>query len=327
MELVALGAALGFCLIAGGIGFAGSYRAWLVAGDTKGVRAQLLFLAAAIALHALVFGVGGYGGGFVAPVGVALGVGAFVFGIGMQMASGCGSGTLSALGAGSARMRVVLPFFVAGAFWGSLDAPAWDERPAFSPLSLGDAWGWGPAALLQLSIVAALWRVLPKAASLPRRTVVAALALAAFAAACVPLAGHPWGITSAFALGGAKIAQMLGWDPALSAAWSQGWQADSLARPWWDNTTARLDVGLVLGAFVAARLVSPRPRFAAPDLRGFAFAALGGVLMGYGARISGGCNIGAFVGGVVSGSPHGWAWIVAALAGCRVGIALTPARR
>jgi uncharacterized protein len=327
MELVALGAALGFCLIAGGIGFAGSYRAWLTAGDTKGVRAQLLFLAAAIATHALVFGVGGYGGGFVAPIGIALGVGAFVFGIGMQMASGCGSGTLAALGAGSARMRVVLPFFVAGAFWGSLDAPAWDALPAFSPLSLGDEWGWSVSTAIQLLFVAVLWRILPKAAALPHRTVAAALALAVFAAACVPLAGHPWGITSAFALGGAKIAQMLGWDPALSAAWSHGWQAQALADPWWHNTTARLDMGLVLGAFAAARIVPPRPSFATPDLRGWTFASLGGLLMGYGARISGGCNIGAFVGGVVSGSPHGWAWIVAALAGCHVGIKLTSARR
>jgi hypothetical protein len=49
--------------------------------------------------------------------------------------------------------------------------------------------------------------------------------------------------------------------------------------------------------------------------------------MGYGARLSGVRNIGAFVGGVISGSPHGWAWIVAALVGCRVGIALTPTRR
>lgn len=284
MELVALGAALGFCLIADG-------------------------------------------GGFVAPVGIGLGVGAFMFGIGMQMASGCGSGTLGALGAGSVRMRAVLPFFVAGAFWGSLDAPAWDALPAFAPVSLGDAWGWSLSAVIQLLFVAALWRLLPKSAALPQRTVAAALALAVFAAACVPLAGHPWGITSAFALGGAKIAQTLGWDAAQSAAWSQGWQAQALADPWWHDTTARLDMGLVLGAFAAARIVSPRPRFAMPDWRGWAFAAVGGLLMGYGARISGGCNIGAFVGGVVSGSPHGWAWIVAALVGCRVGIALTPARR
>ena len=37
--------------------------------------------------------------------------------------------------------------------------------------------------------------------------------------------------------------------------------------------------------------------------------------MGYGARLSSGCNIGALMGGVTSGSLHGWVWAVAAFAG------------
>jgi hypothetical protein len=32
--------------------------------------------------------------------------------------------------------------------------------------------------------------------------------------------------------------------------------------------------------------------------------------MGYGARLAFGCNIGGFLGGVVSGSLHGWWWLV-----------------
>jgi uncharacterized membrane protein YedE/YeeE len=103
--------------------------------------------------------------------------------------------------------------------------------------------------------------------------------------------------------------------------------ADALAAPLWQDTTFRLDLGLVLGAFAAARWTSPRPNFEKPDARGWMLAAVGGLLMGYGARISGGCNIGAFIGGVVSGSPHGWLWIAAALAGSRVGITLTPSQR
>jgi uncharacterized membrane protein YedE/YeeE len=138
LALVALGAGLGFCLIGGGIGFAGPYRRLLEAGTADGVRAQLVFLAAGIALHALAIGPGGYSGGFVAPAGIAVVVGAFVFGIGMQMANGCGSGTLAALGAGSLRMRAVLPTFVAGAFAGSLAAPFWADLPAF-PASFSPA--------------------------------------------------------------------------------------------------------------------------------------------------------------------------------------------
>ena len=54
-------------------------------------------------------------------------------------------------------------------------------------------------------------------------------------------------------------------------------------------------------------------------------AALGGLLMGYGARLAFGCNIGAYFSGIASGSLHGWLWLVAALLGTYIGIAFRPA--
>ena len=53
-------------------------------------------------------------------------------------------------------------------------------------------------------------------------------------------------------------------------------------------------------------------------------AGIGGLLMGWGARLGFGCNIGAIVGGVASGSLHGWVWFAAALPGCLIGIKLRP---
>jgi hypothetical protein len=53
-----------------------------------------------------------------------------------------------------------------------------------------------------------------------------------------------------------------------------------------------------------------------------ASALIGGLAMGYGARIAYGCNIGAFFSGVASTSLHGWLWIAAALPGCWAGILL-----
>jgi hypothetical protein len=38
-----------------------------------------------------------------------------------------------------------------------------------------------------------------------------------------------------------------------------------------------------------------------------------------------GCNISAYVSGIASGSLHGWLWIVPALLGNRLGLALRPA--
>ena len=47
-------------------------------------------------------------------------------------------------------------------------------------------------------------------------------------------------------------------------------------------------------------------------------------MLGYGARLAYGCNIGAFFSGVASGSLHGWVWIVMAAAGTVVGVRLRP---
>ena len=47
---------------------------------------------------------------------------------------------------------------------------------------------------------------------------------------------------------------------------------------------------------------------------------IGGLILGYGARLAFGCNIGALVGGISTGSLHGWLWLVAAFAGGIVGV-------
>ena len=44
--------------------------------------------------------------------------------------------------------------------------------------------------------------------------------------------------------------------------------------------------------------------------------------MGYGARLAYGCNIGAYLGGVISGSLHGWGWLVFGFIGSTLGARL-----
>jgi uncharacterized membrane protein YedE/YeeE len=84
------------------------------------------------------------------------------------------------------------------------------------------------------------------------------------------------------------------------------------------------NIGVILGALLAASSMG-RLRHGTPiGWRGGVAAALGGLLMGVGARLSFGCNVGAFLGGVSSGSLHGFVWIAAALPGCWVGIQLRP---
>jgi uncharacterized membrane protein YedE/YeeE len=90
------------------------------------------------------------------------------------------------------------------------------------------------------------------------------------------------------------------------------------------DTVSVMDVGIVLGALCAAALAGRFAPVLGGSGRAFAAAVIGGLAMGYGARIAFGCNIGAFFSGVASTSLHGWLWIVAALPGMWIGVRLRP---
>jgi hypothetical protein len=337
--LALIGAALGVTLFHASFGFASAYRRWIVAGDAGAVRAQLAMLAAATVLFAPLLALGELGGqrisGFVAPLSLALIAGAFLFGIGMQLAGGCGSGTLYTAGGGNPRMAVVLIAFIAGSFAGSLHQPSWDTLPALPAVSLGESIGYLAGAGLQLAAILALawWlrgHALPQSSRAPDfwrgpwPILAGAAGLALLNAATLALAGHPWGITWAFALWGAKIARFIGWSPDGSEFWSQGWTRAALDAPVLTDSVSVMDFGLILGAALAAALagrVAPAWRIPARSLLA---AMIGGLLMGYGARLASGCNVGAFFSGVASLSLHGWLWIAAALPGSWMGVRLRP---
>lgn len=326
LVLLALGVLLGGTLYLASFGFASAYRRLIEERDVAGVRAQLLMLAAATLLFAPLLAQQP-GAGAVAPAGIQVAAGAFLFGIGMQFAGGCGSGTLYTAGGGQLRMAIVLAAFVAGSFWASLHMQSWSALPAIEPTRLGDELGWPGAVSLQLSLFAVLYVLLGRfgkdGARTPSRTLAAgALILAGLNVLTLIVAGHPWSITWAFALWGAKAARVLGWDPAGDAFWSAGFQQEALDASVFADTTSVMDFGLVLGAFAAAGIAGGFRLKYRMSLRTALTAVLGGLAMGYGARIAYGCNIGAFFSGVASTSLHGWLWIAAALPGCWIGLKL-----
>jgi uncharacterized membrane protein YedE/YeeE len=106
--------------------------------------------------------------------------------------------------------------------------------------------------------------------------------------------------------------------------WQGAANAKALAAPVWQDITSVMDIGIVLGALLAAGLAG---RFA-PNLRiptrSLVAAVIGGLLLGYGSRLAYGCNIGAYFSGIASGSLHGWLWLVAAFIGNGVGVRLRP---
>ncbi len=345
--LFAVGLGMGVALYHAAFGFTGAYRRLFTEKDISGVTAQLIMLAAAMLLFAPVLAQGqafGHGVvGAVAPVSISMALGALMFGTGMQLGGGCGSGTLFTAGGGNLRMTLVVAFFCIGGFWGSLDLEWWSGLPGIGAVSLGQNLGWGAAIALQLAVLAAIYAGLRRLGGRNKRPLwwdggfscerlfrgpwpllLSAGLLALFNWVTLLIAGHPWSITWGMTLWGAKAATALGWDPATSGFWASGFQARALAQPILADVTSVMNIGIVIGAFAAASLagkVAPTARIPVPSLLA---AVIGGILLGYGARLAYGCNIGALFSGIASTSLHGWTWLVFGIAGNFVGVRLRP---
>ncbi|MCD2519036.1 YeeE/YedE family protein [Massilia sp. G4R7] len=347
--LFVVGALLGISLYHAAFGFTSAWRVFIADGRGAGLRAQMFMLAIGVLLFFPVLANGTLFGnpvsGLVSPAGTSVVVGAFMFGIGMQLGGGCASGTLYTVGGGSTRMVVTLLFFIAGSLIATAHMPYWSALPQLAPTSLVKAMGLAPALLLNLLVFAAIAlltiavekrrhgrivtnEVQPSAGSRwlhgPWPLLAGALALVLLNFATLALAGRPWGVTSAFALWGAKTASFLGLDVAGWTYWSSAANAAALQAPVWKDVTSVMDIGIVLGAMLAAALAGRYAPVWRLPLRSVAAAVVGGLLLGYGARLAYGCNIGAYFSGILSGSLHGWLWLVAAFVGNVFGTRLRP---
>lgn len=345
--LFVIGAALGVALYHGAFGFTGAYRKALVERDVTGVRAQIAMLGLATILFAPVLAQGSAFGhgvvGSVAPLATMVAVGAFLFGIGMQLGGACASGTLFTVGGGSTRMVVTLAAFAAGTFIGSLHLGWWFQLPSLGSQSIAGLIGWELAVPVQLAVLGLiyigvrawggkrapsrrLWADLRPATLLrgPWPLLWSAIALALLNWATLLVAGNAWSITWGFTLWGAEAAQLFGWDPATSGFWQGGFQARALENGILADNTSLMNMAIILGALAAAGAAGRfRPGWRIPP-RALLSAIVGGLLMGYGARLAFGCNIGALFSGIASTSLHGWLWLVAALIGNWVGIKARP---
>jgi hypothetical protein len=345
--LLLVGAGAGVVLYHAAFGFTSAWRALVADGRGEGLRAQMLMLAVTSAIFLPAISAGQLFGqtvrGSVSPVGMSVAFGAFLFGIGMQLGGGCASGTLYTAGGGSVRMLVTLAAFVAGSVAGAWHMPLWQRAPGFEPIALVSALGLAPALGVNLLLMGAVAvgsmalerRRAPAGVVLsppgprswlrgPWPLVAGALGLAAVNIATLGLAGRPWGVTSAFALWGSKLLAVAGVDVAVWPYWQSAANAAQLRASVLADVTSVMNVGILLGALAAAGLAGRFAPVWRVPVRSLVAAVLGGLLLGYGARIAYGCNIGAYFSGIASSSVHGWLWFAAALAGNAVGTRMRP---
>jgi uncharacterized protein len=328
--LILGGFALGVVFLKTEFSFTAAWRRLIVRRQADGFLAGLLLIAiAAGAIVPVAALMPGYSGA-IAPLGPSLVIGAFVFGIGMQLANGCGSGTLYTAGGGSGRMLITLGCFIAGSVIGSLHLPTFLRLGGVDPIVASaflGPWGglavtWGTLAAAALVAVVLARRRGASFTPAPR-LVFGAVAIGLLCIAVFVAGHHPWSVTFGFTVWGGKIASLLGADLSGAEFWQWPGPKRALADSVLNDTASLTDLGMLLGAMAAAAM-KPFARAPWPPLKSLAAAAVGGLLMGWGARLGFGCNIGAFIGGIASGSLHGWVWFAAALPGCALGIKLRP---
>lgn len=348
--LFLVGLSLGFVLFHSRFGFTSAWRQLVAVRQGRALRAHMLMLAVActlfapilahqVSLHDVAVSPS------LSPISVGLFVGAFLFGVGMQIGGSCASGTLFAVGSGQSAIVLTLVGFVAGSTLGAKHLPWWNDLPAHEPVSFTRFGGYLGAWAISLSIMSlvvgltfALGRrrsvppvEAPPSASGPARVVrgswplwVGALLLAGLNALTLVISGGAWGITFAFALWGSKILDAVGVDVGSWGFWQSPGNAAKYDAGIFAEKTSVMDLGIVVGALVASALAGQWVLHRHLPARLVAGALVGGVLMGYGARLAYGCNIGAYFDGIASFSLHGWLWGITAIIGTAGGLALRP---
>ena len=324
--LLLVGVGLGGVLAGARFGFTTGWRVLVEQRDPSGVYGQLLLLALLSALSMPLLARFPETTAALGPLSVSLLVGAFVFGLCMQIADGCGSGTLYKAGLGVPLNMAILPLFALGSFAGSAHLNGWLALGALPPVGLVTSLGAGGAlaaaggALALLALGVGLWRGQRlDLRRLPRRWLWGALGLALLAALNLLIAGQPWGVVYGFGLWAAKLATALGaFEPSANAFWSEPGHAERLQQTLLLDVTSITNIGILAGALwvSARRPESPRQLTGAQ----WAIGLLAGFIMGYSSRLAFGCNVGAMVSGISTGSLHGWLWVPLAFAGTLIGL-------
>lgn len=284
------------------------------------------------------------------PIGVSLCLGAFVFGIGMQLASGCATGTLVGMGEGFVKSWIVVWFFIAGATIATLNPVYnwWSKLPKTNkPVVIGFYMllpiGIGFLACLVLMIIQKRRAKLQAdaAQSINLEAVktlmtfgidpeankpfyekegwrffcdfVLGLAVALFFT-CV---GGTIGVMGVFALIGSKFLSLCtlkgveNWDYWVARAGS--WKAGIR-----NNTMFYSDLFVIGGAFLASAIFGNFGKSQKNSVAEFVKGIFGGLLMGIGGLMANGCNIGSMLSGINSGSVHGLVWMGCATLGSGV---------
>ena len=142
-----------------------------------------------------------------------------------------------------------------------------------------------------------------------------AVLLALLAIALVLVTGGAWGVTGPFSIWGGKV---LSWLGVNVDGWA-GFNGKVASYKFANSQASITDAAIVLGAFLAVLLAASFKFKKLKSGKNVAAAIVGGLLMGIGARIALGCNIGNFFSALPVFSLSGWVFMIFIFLGAAVG--------
>lgn len=257
----------------------------------------------------------------VTAISIPLIVGAFLFGIGMVVAGCCASGMFVRLAEGYTTHLITIACVIAGYLFStthyeSIWAPLIIDAPTvFLPEKLG--WFWGVTVniiiILLIYYIAFKWEKFQTApASTSASYLTGGVFLGIFSIAHYVILESGWSITGAFY-----------WLNDITDMFRDGATSSSLS-----SEELRIvaigsnlrNIGLFIGALISSLMFSSFKVRHIDSIKQILRSLLGGLLMGYGAGIAGGCNITAFFTAAASLSLSAWIFMIFLFLGAFVGI-------
>ncbi|MDO5714025.1 MAG: YeeE/YedE family protein [Tissierellia bacterium] len=373
------GLILGYTLTRARYGFAGGIKRIYMRGEGSLSKALIVLLAVtavaffAVQMHSVMDGaVPSYlaeegekiipGTQNVYHISIATVIGGIIFGIGMMLAGGCGSGTLADFGEGQGRAMIAFIFFVIGSGPGFYALKKFENTKLWElggRVYLPDYFGhWGALALTLLLLLFLYYLVIryenirkkegtymdPKGdyeefeKPLPNKEVrkffsyetyhklfverwsftVGSLVLAIGAIFVMVTMHKPWGVsTPLMTLNVAVFRNFIDFPEEIFGSFIEKVDNGLLN----DGGTIR-NIGLFFGCAISFLLAN---RFTIDfdfSFKDGLFFALGGFLLGFGARFGQGCNVGAMYSSITSFSLSGWVFLLAMSLGGIIGLKL-----
>lgn len=131
--------------------------------------------------------------------------------------------------------------------------------------------------------------------------------------------GRAWKVTTGFLYWGAYILELFNFEPSNWYYFSVYGNGLADGETFIKNYFTVINIAIILGALIAVLLASEFKFKRIKNKKQLFFGLLGGLMMGYGTRLSFGCNIGAYFSAIPSLSLHGWVFGIFMFVGAWIG--------